>query len=154
MYDDERQVVEDLEFTFVDIDGTVGLPEDSTYEQFDWLTVNFASDLTLTGLDSASLDTFVQKMETDADLARKFELYRTGSSLDNERLIGDAVSYYKYNKLLREDATNADAFTRPEDFTKTACMMRSSEDSETLDACLAAIERNHHKWSNPYSFLQ
>lgn len=143
-----------LKFTFVDIDGTIGMPQESTYADFSWLDVDFESEFALKSLDGASMEDFVQRLEADADLARKYELLRIGADPTNDLLVQDALDYYQYNGLIRQDATIKDAFTKPEDFSKTACMMRSAKNTETLDVCLAeaASAQKSNDWANIYLF--
>ena len=79
MYDDVALTVSGLELTFVDLDGTIGLPEYSSYEDFSWFNVNFETEFALTGLDGASMEDFTQRLEADTDLARNYEMSRIGA---------------------------------------------------------------------------
>ena len=117
-----------LKFTYVDIDGTIGLPQETTFLDFPWSIVDFEKDFHLKNLDGGSIEEFVQRLEADPELARKFQFNCAGVvDMTNSRLVTDAVSYYKKNLLLRKNATNKNAFLWPNDFGKTACIMRHSK---------------------------
>jgi len=90
--------------------------------------VDFEKDFDLKNLDGGNFEKFVQRLEADPELARKFQFNCAGVvDMTNSRLVTDAVSYYRQDSLLRDDATNDDAFTLPEDFRKTACIMCHSK---------------------------
>ena len=62
--------------------------------------------------------------------------------MTNEEQVTESVSYYKYNMLLREEATNEDAFTFEGDFAKTACLMRHSVVADELNKCLEDLKKS------------
>ena len=127
-FDSATDTVQALKFTFVDIDGTIGLPKETTFQEFPWSMVDFEKDFDLKNLDGGNLEKFVQRLEADPELARKFQFSCAGVvDMTNSRLVTDAVSHYKQSSLLRKDATNNNAFTWPRDFGKTACIMRHSK---------------------------
>lgn len=78
MYDTETGKASQLKSSFVDIDGTIGKPEDSTYDQFKWLEVDYAEKFFLEDLSGKSISNLADRLFSDEKLAREFQFNKMG----------------------------------------------------------------------------
>ena len=85
IYDTETEKAEQLKFTYVDVNGTIGLPQDTQFNDLPWFHVDFESKFGLEDLSGESINDFTLRLKDDLALAREYEFNRMGVDTDNAR---------------------------------------------------------------------
>ncbi len=141
-YDTETQQAGALKMTYVDVDGTIGLPKDTDFNDLPWFYVDYDAQFDLKDLSGESIVDLTKRLETDQSLARAFEFNRMGVDTENKRQVAEGLAAYKNTKLIGGDATVDNAFLRPEDFLVTSCMMTDSRMSQELSDCVSKAKQS------------
>ena len=87
-------------------------------------------------LSGKSIANMTQRLSEDTRMARQFMFNRIGVNTENSDQVSYGLSAFKLGKFIREDATYQNAFTRPQDFVVTACLMTESITSAELQECV------------------
>ena len=136
VYDSEKNTVEQLQFTFIDVDATIGKPITTTYDEFDWFNVNFTSKFGLQDLSAQSIASFVDRMSDDLYLAREYQFNRMGINTGNPKQLEKGLASYIDTRLIGQDATVDTAFLSKMDNIATECLMLRSMSRAELDWCV------------------
>ena len=134
-YDTETQVVSKLQFTYVDVDGTIGMPAETPFEELPWMNVDFETKFGLMDLSGESIRSLTDRLMGDPEKAREFEFNRMGVDTSNERQVHDGLKAFKSTGLIGKTRTAKNAFLRAEDFAITACVMTESMYVQELTDC-------------------
>ncbi len=94
-YDTETGVASNLQYTFIDLQKTIGLPEDTSINEFDWFTVNLEEKFGLEAITGADFAKLVNRMQQDPELARVYEFNRMGVDLEKDYQVQDGLKAYK-----------------------------------------------------------
>lgn len=62
VYDSETRKAEQLKFTYIDMDSTIGLPASTPFDELTWFDVDFDEKFDLLDLSGASMADFVERM--------------------------------------------------------------------------------------------
>ena len=77
--------------TFVNIEDSVGKPEDTPYSGLKWLDVDFASQFDLQDLSGQQIASLASRLVDDHDKAREFQFNRMGVALDDQQQKEDGL---------------------------------------------------------------
>ena len=80
--------------TYVDVDGTIGLPKDTDFNDLPWFYVDYDAKFDLKDLSGESIVDLTKRLEEDQSLARAFEFNRMGVDTENERQVADGLLAY------------------------------------------------------------
>jgi len=140
-YDSDTGVVNQLKWTYIDTDKTIGYPEETPFDELPWFVVDFESKYELMDLSGSSIASMTERLSKDTDLAREYMFNRMGVNTDNPDQVRKGLKAYKDNwNLIDKKATPENAFTRPQDFTASACIMTQSLTKAELQKC---VDSNH-----------
>jgi len=64
--------------TFLQLDSAAGLDTDATYDMFEYLTVDWASEFGLDELTSESIADLNSRLDNDGDLLKKYFANKSG----------------------------------------------------------------------------
>ena len=135
-YDTDTQVISKLKFTYVDVDGTIGMPADTSFEELSWMNVNFETKFGLMDLSGESIKSLADRLMGDPEMAREFEFNRMGVDTSNKRQVHDGLKAFKSTGLIGKTRTAKNAFLQAEDFAITACVMTESMYVQELTDCV------------------
>lgn len=65
VYDTDSATIEELEFTYVDVNGSIGKPEDTPFDELTWLKVDFTEKFDLPIIDGDSIADFIDRLTED-----------------------------------------------------------------------------------------
>ena len=65
VYNSETKQAEELKLTFVNIQSTVGLPEETNYDELTWFEVDFEDKFMLQDLSAKSIAELVERLQND-----------------------------------------------------------------------------------------
>lgn len=74
----EDNQIKDIVMTFLQLDSQQGLPQTATFEEFDWLVVDYAKEFGMTTLSSTSISELNQRLRSDNKLFKKYMSYKAG----------------------------------------------------------------------------
>ena len=98
--------------------------------------IDFESKFELMNLSGKSIASMIERLSNNTDLAREFMFNRMGVNTDNTDGVRVGLKAFQDGGWIGEDASPENAFTRPQDFVTTACIMSESITSAELKKCI------------------
>ena len=125
--------------TFVEIESTIGLPMETTYDELTWFEVDYENKFPLMDLSAASIARLAEFLDNDNDMLRAYQFSRIGFNYEDDTQLEYGLNTLKKAALINDDATVDDVFIkRPQDFVVSKCLMLSSQYEKELQDCIDA----------------
>jgi len=127
--------------TFVDLDSSVGLPADTTYDELTWLDVDF-EEFGLEDLSATSIYAMAELLRTSTARTKHYEFARMGINWNNSAAVTQGwTSYRDKFGLVCDNSTADNVFDREADFNDSFCLMTDSATEAALSACIKEQEK-------------